>query len=80
MEAETASPEPLLYDEDNYISLQILLRQVVKALPFIPFDPKADSWKLPPKMREYVEKTGLQHLAELKKSRIDQALINAQIK
>ncbi|KAJ8637847.1 hypothetical protein MRB53_012114 [Persea americana] len=30
-------------------------------------------------MREYVEKTGLQHLAEMKKSRIDHALINALI-
>ena len=53
--------------------------QEVKALRFIPFDLKTDSWKLTPKMREYIEKTGLQHLAEMKKSRIDHALINALI-
>ncbi|KAJ8644937.1 hypothetical protein MRB53_006685 [Persea americana] len=78
-EDETAPPKPLLYDEDNNISSQILLGQEVEALRFIPFDPKTDSWELTTKMKEYVAKTGLQHLAELKKSKIDHAIINALI-
>ncbi|XXG48213.1 hypothetical protein AAC387_Pa02g2724 [Persea americana] len=78
-EDETAPPKPLLYDEDNNISSQILLGQEVEALRFIPFDPKTDSWELTTKMMEYVAKIGLQHLAELKKSKIDHAIINALI-
>ncbi|RWR83471.1 serine/threonine-protein phosphatase 7 long form [Cinnamomum micranthum f. kanehirae] len=36
-------------------------------------------WKLNPKMQEYVQRTGLHHLAELKKGKIDHALINVLI-
>lgn len=53
--------------------------QEIKALCFIPVDTKSGSWKLTPKMREYVEKIGLQHLIELKKCKIDHAILNALI-
>ncbi|XXG86162.1 hypothetical protein AAC387_Pa11g1110 [Persea americana] len=76
---EMASDDYLLYDEANHISSQILQGEEIEPVWFISVDPKSQLWKLNLKMKEYVRRTGLQHLAELKKGKIDHALINELI-
>ncbi|XXG61181.1 hypothetical protein AAC387_Pa04g2897 [Persea americana] len=78
-EGETPSPGLLLYDEENHISTQLILGQEIEALTFIAIDAQCDKWKLTPKMRAYIKMTGLEHLAKLKKCKIDNPLINALV-
>ncbi|XXG62073.1 hypothetical protein AAC387_Pa05g0515 [Persea americana] len=74
---ELGSDDYLLYDKANHISSQLQQGEEIEPVYFITLDPKSDLWKLTPKVKEYVRRTGLQHLAELKKGKIDIALINA---
>lgn len=46
---------------------------------FIPIDPQCDSRTLTPRMIAYIKMTGLEHLAKLKKCKIDYTLINALV-
>ncbi|KAJ8619111.1 hypothetical protein MRB53_015297 [Persea americana] len=78
-EGETPSSDLILYDKENHISTQLILEQEIEALTFIAIDPQWDEWKLTPKMRAYIKMTGLEHLAKLKKCRIDYPLINALV-
>ncbi|RWR95835.1 protein MAIN-LIKE 2 [Cinnamomum micranthum f. kanehirae] len=51
----------------------------IEQVRLITLEPKSNLWTLTPKVKEYVRRTGLQHLAELKRGKIDMALINALI-
>ena len=68
-----------LYLTSYYWIVHDSVLQEVQPLQFVAVVTKTDGWRLTPKMREYVEKTGPQHLAELKKSKIDHALLNVLI-